>query len=94
MARQLKPMKLIRESLIGFFLSPTMFLLYINNVAKNILSSLVNIYAADNTVYGCTSKNLGGQCLTGDISSGQDLTAQWGLGIGLEFSLPQKPSRL
>lgn len=93
MARHLKPMRSIQASPIGSFLSPIMFLLYINNVPKNILSSLVNIYAAGSTVYACTSKNLGGQCLAGDISSGWDLTAQWRLGIGLEFSLPQKPSR-
>lgn len=37
---------------------------------------LVNIYACDITVYGCTAKNLDDQILTADLSSDWALTVQ------------------
>lgn len=43
------------------------FLLYINELPKNILRSLVNIEADDNTVYDCTTKNLDEKSLTTDF---------------------------
>lgn len=38
------------------------------NLLKNTLRSLVNVYAYVITVYGCTSKYLGDQCLEIDLS--------------------------
>lgn len=32
------------------------FLIYINDMPKNVIRSLVNIYAKDTTVFGCASK--------------------------------------
>lgn len=36
---------------------PTLFQLFINDLPRNILKSLVSIYAEDTSVYGHTSKN-------------------------------------
>lgn len=38
---------------------------------------IINIYAGDNMIYECTSKNLDAQSLVTDISGDHDLTAQW-----------------
>lgn len=51
----------------------TLSVLYINDLPKSILRSFVNIYA-DNTIYGCTSKNLDDQRLAADLSSDLALT--------------------
>lgn len=47
--------------------SPTIFLLYINDLLK------VNIYAEDNTGYSCTSQNMADQNVAADFNS--DLVA-------------------
>lgn len=38
----------------GSLLGPTLFLTCINNLSKNIVKSLLNIYADNTTVYECT----------------------------------------
>lgn len=61
-------------------LEPTLFLLYINDLPKNIFRSLINVYSDDNMMYGCTSKYLDDQCLAADLYSDLTLTVQWGKG--------------
>lgn len=56
-------------------IDPTLFLFYFNNLHRNILRSLVNTYANDTTVCGCTSKNTDDQSLAADLSSNLALTA-------------------
>lgn len=57
-------------------LSPTLFLLYINYLPKNILKSLVKIYVNNTTVYECTSKNLNDQSQD-ELLADFALTTQW-----------------
>lgn len=57
----------------GSLLNPTLFLLYINT-----LRLLVNMYADNITVYRCTSKYFGNECLAADLCSDLTLTAQCG----------------
>lgn len=59
-------------SILGFIL----FLLYINDQPRNILRSLVNIYADNTTAYECTSQNPDDQSLSADLSSGLAITNQ------------------
>lgn len=61
-----------QSSLIG----PTSFLLAINDLARNIDRSLVNMYADDPTVYKCTSKTLDDQNKETDFTSDLALTAK------------------
>ena len=42
----------------GSLLGPTLFLLYINDLPKWIIRSMVDIYADDTTDYGCTSADV------------------------------------
>lgn len=42
---------------VRFSVQPT-FIIYIIDLPKNKLQSLVNIYAEDTAVYGCTSRTL------------------------------------
>lgn len=55
--------------------SPTLFLIFSNDLSKNILRSLVNIYTDTTTVYVYTSKSQDYQCLAADHFSDQALTA-------------------
>lgn len=41
----------------------TLFRFYINDLPKNTLRFLVNIYVDNTSVYGCSSKHLDDQCL-------------------------------
>lgn len=59
-----------------FLQCPIFILLYINNLPKNILRSLLNIYAYYTMVYECTSTNLDNQSLCSDWA----LTIQCGGG--------------
>lgn len=52
-------------SLLGL----NLLMIFINDLRKNILNSLVNVYANDMTIYVCTSKTLSGQTLATDLSS-------------------------
>lgn len=61
----------------GSIIVPNLFLHYINDLAKNTLRHLVNMYPDDSTVYGCTYKYLDNQCLSADLSSDLTLTVQW-----------------
>lgn len=47
----------------------TLFLFYINDMPKIILRLLVNIYADDTAVYGCTSQSQDDQSLAADLLS-------------------------
>lgn len=61
----------------GSPLGPILFLLYISNMPKNILTSLVNIDADDITVCGNNTKGGDDQYLATDLSSDLILAAQW-----------------
>lgn len=52
----------------GFFLDSILFLLYINDLAKNILS-IGYIYTDDEKLYWCPSKNLNDHSLATDLFS-------------------------
>lgn len=65
-------------SVVGYQYWQTTSLLYINDLPKNTLTLLLNIYAEDATVCGCTSKYLDDLCMTADHSAELILTAQWG----------------
>lgn len=53
-------------------LGRSLFMIYVNDLTKNILKSFVNIYANDMTANRYTSKNL---IIFAGLSS--DLTVQW-----------------
>lgn len=57
----------------GFLLGLTLLLLFVNNLSKNILRSLVNISADHTMVYGQTSNYLDDPCLAADLSMGERL---------------------
>lgn len=77
----------------GSFLSPTLFLFYINNLPKNILRLLVNIYVDDTTFCGCTCQNLDDWSWAADLFSDQVLTAQWWVERWFVTFILQKPNK-
>lgn len=60
----------------GSTLGLTQFLFDINDLPRNIVRSLVDIYADDTTLYGCISRNQDKKSLVADLSSDRSLTAQ------------------
>lgn len=54
----------------GSFHGSTFFLLYINDLLKNIFGSFVGIYAEDTTVCEYTSENLDVQSMAADLCFG------------------------
>lgn len=50
-------------------LGPNYFLIFINDLCKNILNSFVNIYSSDMNIYVRTYKTLNGQTMATDLSS-------------------------
>ena len=62
----------------GSLLGPTLFLLFINDLPKHIISSLVTIYADDTTLYGSTSVSVSDQKLATDLSDDLEHVVQWG----------------
>lgn len=62
----------IQDSLHG----PNIFLFYIDDMSKNILRYLMNIYADDAMAYGKNSQDLNVQKLALDLSADLVLTAQ------------------
>lgn len=69
-----KPLKSIQDVPQSSLFVPTLYLLYINDLSRNILRSLVNIYADD--IDSWSSKNLDNQSLASDLSPGLALTGQ------------------
>lgn len=53
----------------SYLIGPPSFLLYINDMRKNIIRSLVNIYADGTAVYGYNFKYRDDKSLADDLSS-------------------------
>ena len=62
----------------GSLLGPTLFLLFINDLPKHIIKSLVSVYADDTTLYGRTSKAHDEESLAADLSSDLENIQNWG----------------
>lgn len=76
MTSLLRHLRSMRMHCQVFLPSHILYLLYINDLPKNILRSVVNIYAVDITVYGCFAKYLDDKYLAADLSSDLTFTVQ------------------
>lgn len=65
-------------SLVSDLLFRRIYIIYINDLCKNILQPLVNIYTDETTVYRWNSENLGDQFLAAELSPDLDMVDKWG----------------
>lgn len=65
-------------SLVSDLLFRRIYIIYINDLCKNILQPLVNIYTDETTVYRWNSENLGDPFLAAEPSPDLDMVDKWG----------------
>ena len=70
----------------GSLLGPTLFLLFINDLPDHIISSFVDIYADDTTMYGCTAVDLSDSDLAAGLSADLEQVVQWGKAWQVTFN--------
>ena len=70
----------------GSLLGPTLFLLFINDLPDHIISSFVDIYADDTTMYGCTADDLSDSDLAAGLSADLEQVVQWGKAWQVTFN--------
>ena len=70
----------------GSLLGPTLFLLFINDLPDHIITSFVDIYADDTTMYGCTAEDLSDCDLAAGLSADLEQVVLWGKAWQVTFN--------
>ena len=70
----------------GSLLGPTLFLLFINDLPDHIITSFVDIYADDTTMYGSTAEDLSDCDLAAGLSADLEQVVQWGKAWQVTFN--------